>query len=61
MNTAKAIIAFLGAMVTALLGLGVIPTEGNWHTILTIIAALATAFMTWRVPNTGYVSPPVIR
>lgn len=50
---AKAWISLLGAIVTALLGLSVIPVEGTWHTILTIISAVVTALITYAVPNRG--------
>ena len=57
MYMAKAIAAFIGAVVTALLGLSVIPVTGAAHTWLTIIMALATAVMTYAVPNrTGVTS-----
>jgi hypothetical protein len=53
MYMAKAIASFIGALVTALLGLSVIPVDGPAHTWLTIIAALATAVFTYAVPNRG--------
>lgn len=49
--TAKAWVALLGAMLTALLGLDVIPVQGTWHTGLTIASALVTAIITYAVPN----------
>lgn len=49
--TAKAWIALVGAIVTALLGLDVIPVEGNWHIGLTIASAILTAIITYAVPN----------
>jgi len=49
--TAKAWVALLGAIVTALLGLDVIPVIGIWHTILTIASAIITAVITYAVPN----------
>jgi hypothetical protein len=48
---AKAYVALLGAILTALLGLDVIPVVGTWHTILTIAAAIVTAIVTYAVPN----------
>lgn len=51
MYMAKAIASFIGAIVTALLGLSVIPVEGPAHVWLTIIMALATAVITYAVPN----------
>lgn len=59
MYMAKAIAAFIGALVTALLGLDVIPVTGPIHTWLTIIMALATAVITYAVPNRNSVSVPV--
>jgi len=55
----KAWVALIGAMVTALLGLAIIPT-GSWRTGLTIAAALITAFLTYAAPNTpsGVVRSP---
>lgn len=51
--TAKAWISLIGALVTALLGLSVIPVEGTWHTGLTIASAILTALVTYAVPNRG--------
>ena len=48
---AKAYVALLGAIVTALLGLSVIPVVGTWHTALTIVSAILTAIVTYAVPN----------
>ena len=60
MSMAKAIAAFIGAIITALLGLSVIPVAGTAHTILTILSALATAVVTYTVPNSGTtLRPPV--
>jgi len=56
MSAAKAWVALLGAIVTALLGLSVIPAAGAWHTALTIVAAVCTAVLTYVVPNQPY--PP---
>lgn len=50
---AKAWIALIGSVVTALLGLSVIPVVGTWHTVLTIISAVLTALTTYAVPNRG--------
>jgi hypothetical protein len=50
---AKAYVALLGAILTALLGLDVIPVVGTWHTILTIASAIVTAIVTYAVPNRG--------
>lgn len=49
--TAKAWVALLGAILTALLGLDVIPVVGAAHTILTIASAIVTAVVTYAVPN----------
>jgi hypothetical protein len=51
--TAKAWVALVGAIVTALLGLDVIPVVGAWHTGLTIASAILTAVVTYAVPNRG--------
>lgn len=51
--TAKAWIALLGGIVTALLGLDVIPVVGVWHTALTIASAVLTGVVTYSVPNRG--------
>lgn len=55
--TAKAWVALIGAIVTALLGLDVIPVVGIWHTILTIASAIITAIVTYAVPNRPAVVP----
>lgn len=47
---AKAYAALVGSICTALLGLGIFGT-GNIAQALTLIAAVATAIVTWRVPN----------
>lgn len=49
--TAKAWVALIGAILTGLLGLDVIPVVGIWHTILTIASAIVTAIITYAVPN----------
>lgn len=51
--TAKAWVALVGAILTALLGLDVIPVVGAWHTALTIASAIVTAVVTYAVPNRG--------
>jgi hypothetical protein len=51
MTAAKAVAALIGAIVTALLGLSIIPVVGVWHTALTIIAAICTALVTYAIPN----------
>jgi hypothetical protein len=56
---AKAIAAFIGAMITALLGTGVIPVASSWQVWLSVISALATAVVTYAVPNRP--SPGVTR
>jgi len=53
MYMAKAVAAFIGAVVTALLGLAVFPVEGSVRTWLTIISVVATAVVTYAVPNRG--------
>lgn len=54
---AKAYVALLGGILTALLGLSVIPLTGGWHTGLTIASAVCTAILTYRVPNTDPPTP----
>lgn len=49
--TAKAWVALLGAILTALLGLSIIPVTGGWHTGLTIAAAICTSVLTYAIPN----------
>jgi uncharacterized membrane protein len=51
MVAAKAWIALVGGIITALLGLDVIPTIGVWHTVLTIAAAICTSVLTYSIPN----------
>lgn len=53
MTMAKAIAAFIGAMITALLGTGTIPVASSWQVWLSVISALATAVVTYAVPNRG--------
>lgn len=49
LTNAKAYASLVGAIATALLGVYAADTEvGKW---LTIVSVIATAFVTWRVPN----------
>lgn len=50
MTAAKAIIAILGAAVTA--ALGIFPANTTTWTVLTIVAAAITAAGVYLVPNT---------
>lgn len=49
----KAWISLFGAVVTALLGLQVIPVTGTWHVALTVVSAIITAVLTYAFPNQG--------
>lgn len=49
----KAWIALFGSVLTALLGLSVIPITGTWHVTLTILSAIVTAVSTYAARNTG--------
>jgi hypothetical protein len=49
LTNAKAYASLAGALATALLG--VYAADGPVGQMLTVIAVLATAFVTWRVPN----------
>lgn len=51
MTAAKMWASLIGAILTALLGLSVIPVEGAWHTWLTVFSAIATAVATYAIPN----------
>lgn len=51
MIAAKAWVALVGSIVTALLGLDVIPVVGPWHVALTVISATCTSILTWAIPN----------
>lgn len=51
--TAKAWVSLVGAILTALLGLSVIPVVGTWHTALTVASAILTAVVTYAIPNRG--------
>lgn len=46
---AKAYASLVGALATA--ALGTFAAESTVGQILTLVAALCTAFVTWRVPN----------
>ena len=50
-TAAKAWVALAGAIVTALLGLSIIPVAGSWHTGLTVASVILTALVTYAVPN----------
>jgi len=51
MTAAKAVAAFIGTLVTALLASGVIPVDGVLQTVLTVISIVATAVATYQVTN----------
>lgn len=55
----KAWISLFGAILTALLGLSVIPVTGTWHTTLTILSAIVTAIATYAARNAGTPISPV--
>lgn len=57
MDRIKAWIALAGAIVTAVLGSGVVPL-GEWQTALSFIAAVLTGITAYTVPNAGYVKVP---
>lgn len=57
MYAAKAVAAFIGAIVTALLASGLIPVTGNWQTVLTLVSIVCTAIATYGVRNNGYSVP----
>lgn len=59
--TAKAWVALIGAIITALLGLSVIPVVGTWHDILTIASAIVTSIVTYAVPNRTSVVSAVVK
>lgn len=50
MQNAKAYVALIGSIATALLGVYAADTEIG--KVLTVIAVIATAFGTWATPNT---------
>jgi hypothetical protein len=50
-NAAKAWISLLGSIITALLGLSVLPLSGGLHTGLTVASAVLTAVITYSVRN----------
>jgi hypothetical protein len=49
MENAKAYASLVGAIATALLG--VFAADSEVGKVLTIVSVVATAFVTWRVPN----------
>lgn len=54
MYMAKAIAAFISLVVTALVAApGIVPVEGTFHLVITIIAIIAGAVTTYAVPNRG--------
>jgi hypothetical protein len=53
----KAWIALFGGVLTALLGLDIIPT-GSWRVGMTIAVVVITAILTYATPNAGYVKLP---
>ena len=51
MKNAKAYVALVGAVATALLG--VFAADTTVGQVLTVVAAIATSVATWRIPNGG--------
>lgn len=49
LDNAKAYVSLVGALVSALLG--VYGPDTDLGHVLTVVSVLATAFLTWRVPN----------
>lgn len=49
LTNAKAYASLVGAIATALLGVYAADTEIG--KVLTVVSVIATAFVTWRVPN----------
>lgn len=47
MSSFKAWVALIGSIITALLGLEVIPVTGPWHVTLTVASAIVTSVATW--------------
>lgn len=52
LDRAKAWVALIGAIITALLASGVVPV-GSWQDYLTIASVIATAVATYGVKNKG--------
>lgn len=53
MTAAKAVAAFILAVITALFASGTIPIPQSWQLWLGLIGAVATAITTYAVPNRG--------
>jgi hypothetical protein len=54
MYAAKAIAAFVSLLVTSLVAApGIVPVEGTFHLVITVIAILAGTITTYVVPNRG--------
>lgn len=51
LDRAKAWVALIGAILTALIASDVIPTEGRWHEWLTAASVVVTAVVTYLTPN----------
>lgn len=51
LDRAKAWVALIGAILTALIASDVIPTDGQWHEWLTIASVITTAVVTYLTPN----------
>lgn len=56
--TAKAYAALVGALVVA--ALGVLTPDNVAFGVLTVASALLTAFVTFRVPNSGEATDPEV-
>lgn len=46
---AKAVVSLVGTIATALLG--VYAADSKVGQVLTVVSVVATAFLTWRIPN----------
>ena len=51
LDRAKAWVALIGAILTALIASDVIPTEGRWHDGLTVASVVVTTVTTYLTPN----------
>lgn len=51
LDRAKAWVALIGAILTALIASDVIPTVGSWHQWLTVASVVVTAVTTYLTPN----------
>jgi hypothetical protein len=51
MTAAKAWVALLALILASVMSSDIVPTTGNWHTVLSVLSIIVGAVATYLVPN----------